>query len=175
MFDVLLCTVVHITWKRVLDMAIVAQWLKFNTGPRVCFVFSSILWLPYVLYTYKAVRLANKLTAHRLSRRTDRPTKSTILSPLVFVIMLETRTLKSTGNLTKNYHSVLCRGRIRLLAGHSPVFFLILQSTLAGYGISRIQSVAQCGRKTSHNTLCRILRQNFAPSLCLCLFSSKFV
>ena len=99
--DVLFCAVLLTTWRKVLKMAAVAQVLKFDTRPRYGYVFSSVLGLPYALCTLKAFRLANKLNAHRLSRRSKRPTKRTRQLRLVLVNILETRTLKLTGHATK--------------------------------------------------------------------------
>jgi hypothetical protein len=76
-------------------MAVVAQELKFDTGPRGGYVFSNVLRLPYALCTHKAFRFANKLNAHSSSEGKQRPTKRT-RQLRAFVSILETRTLKFT-------------------------------------------------------------------------------
>lgn len=99
--DVLFYTVLLTAWRKVLKMAVVAQVLKFDTGPRAGYVFSNVIGLPYALCTHKAFRFANKLNAHRFSSRSKRPTKRTRQLRLVLVNILETRTLKFAGGSTK--------------------------------------------------------------------------
>lgn len=124
------------------------------------------------LCKYKAVRLVHKLIAHRLSRRTKRPTKRTRRLRMVFLNILETRTLHFMRYSPKpRPTSSLVSRESQITYGLVASFFFIyiLQSTRVGDGTSPVQRVIQCGRKGYHNTVRRIWRQNFSLSLYLCL------
>jgi hypothetical protein len=119
---IVLYSTAYTTWRKVLKMAAVAQVLIFDTAPRAGYVFSSVLGLPYALCTHKVFRLANKLNAHRFSRRSKRPTKRTRQLRLVLVNILETRNLKFTGYSTKP------RTTIRLVLRESQITYGLVTS-----------------------------------------------
>ena len=97
----LFCTVLLTTRRKFLKIAVVAQVLKFDTGPRAVYVFSSVLGQPYALLHAQGLPAREQIKYfNRFSRRTKRPTERTRQLRLM-VNILETRNLKSTGHSTK--------------------------------------------------------------------------